>query len=97
MKDATTETVFVIFPDSSFNPRVREGRDSASTRARRAGRSFNPRVREGRDPPPIQPKPQGVNGFNPRVREGRDGHTRRNDPARELVSIHASVKDATVS
>ena len=55
---------------------------------------FNPRVREGRD---------GFNfvfasdnsSFNPRVREGRDFCGDCTDPV-VMVSIHASVKDATV-
>ena len=34
-------------------------------------------------------------GFNPRVREGRDPPCERNQ-RREHVSIHASVKDATL-
>ncbi len=55
--------------------------------------SFNPRVREGRDVEPVD-LDFIASGFNPRVREGRD-KIQRSVCYRILVSIHASVKDAT--
>ena len=123
----------------SFNPRVREGRDTAPARPMRPRPSFNPRVREGRDrsarslwrwaPVSIHASVKDatrrahvyfriLSGFNPRVREGRDQNTGifnpslscfnprvregrdRNQTASSAVpdvSIHASVKDATLT
>ena len=63
-------------------------------RAQSAPRTcFNPRVREGRDP--FSRCSSALReGFNPRVREGRD-IGRRVLQCCQVVSIHASVKDAT--
>ena len=56
---------------------------------------FNPRVREGRDLPSVGLTCRKT-CFNPRVRDGRDEEA----PCHrlpELVSIHASARDATVA
>ena len=58
-----------------------------------AAHCFNPRVREGRDTPWALPVLTGE-CFNPRVREGRD-YDFFGQIIDIVVSIHASVKDAT--
>ena len=55
---------------------------------------FNPRVREGRDSCRRLGLARQI-GFNPRVREGRDQISVTNISPFLIVSIHASVKDAT--
>ena len=56
--------------------------------------SFNPRVREGRDQAPRSAHCYQC-CFNPRVREGRD-FSQISFTTVCFVSIHASVKDATL-
>ena len=61
----------VLISPSSFNPRVREGRDGPLQLKEHHEMSFNPRVREGRDLGGRGRCPATCR-FNPRVREGRD-------------------------
>ena len=58
------------------------------------GYGFNPRVREGRDAKAATGAVIKRDGFNPRVREGRDA-VEGLQQGWIIVSIHASVKDAT--
>ena len=58
------------------------------------GYGFNPRVREGRDAKAATGAVIKRDGFNPRVREGRDAVEGLHQ-GWIIVSIHASVKDAT--
>ena len=71
VKDATHHFPQCARSQSSFNPRVREGRDLTMRRGRCMSGSFNPRVREGRDIPVFNSVIPTAS-FNPRVREGRD-------------------------
>ena len=78
-----------------FNPRVREGRDWYRPLGKLMLTCFNPRVREGRDCRMRRVYTRRT-CFNPRVREGRDGKQVPSCIGRN-VSIHASVKDATLT
>ena len=60
---------------SSFNPRVRGGRDDPRRPGRSSASRFNPRVRGGRDLG-VDVKRGGETCFNPRVRGGRDDNLR---------------------
>ncbi len=79
--------------DRRFNPRAREGRDTARAAAIEQLARFNPRAREGRDAR-LRRSEYRCSGFNPRAREGRD-QTRMIERHRARVSIHAPVKGAT--
>ena len=79
----------------SFNPRVREGRDSGSPRCLPRCRSFNPRVREGRDVWQDREDPAHRVSIHASVKDATP--CAAVVPLTRAVSIHASVKDATVN
>ena len=95
MKDATPFDLTNAASSCCFNPRVREGRDREQLTRIYYSCCFNPRVREGRDSKSVSSLAL-FRGFNPRVREGRDMPNGAGVFVLYFVSIHASVKDATV-
>ncbi len=78
-----------------FNPRLREGGDLFTLIFIFSQIYFNPRLREGGDNISIFII-KLLSNFNPRLREGGDDSGSQQSRA-FLISIHASVKEATFS
>ena len=78
-----------------FNPRLREGGDIICIVGNSCIVNFNPRLREGGDKIDIL-FPPNKRYFNPRLREGGDALRNSITHQTDLISIHASAKEATV-
>ena len=94
VKDATSHLYGFLYLTYGFNPRIRKGCDVTCTRWQRKGLCFNPRIRKGCDSFRHVLCCDQI-GFNPRIRKGCD-HAINAVGAAVPVSIHASVKDATM-
>ena len=93
VKDATKRWRKNMGRVYSFNPRIRKGCDRSDPYCTHSTRCFNPRIRKGCDRNFSWSGMSGC-GFNPRIRKGCD-YFPGSFLNFGLVSIHASVKDAT--
>ena len=93
-KGATGLAICAENASADFNPRSREGSDSAATPGDSLPLHFNPRSREGSDATSLNRQPEDTN-FNPRSREGSDVFRTESD-SRQDISIHAPAKGATL-
>ena len=79
----------------NFNPRSREGSDSARVYIHHFKAYFNPRSREGSDFL-LKIRCPEHSDFNPRSREGSDRTDSSNRCCERCISIHAPAKGATI-